>query len=73
MGADRLLAKPGADIRHVTTDAGKGGIDAAVIREEDVAPIVPSLQAEKDDRSQPGQEGQEDGEIDGLQHEGRRG
>jgi hypothetical protein len=44
-----------------------------VVRKEHVAPIVPSLQAEEDDRGQAGQEGQEDGEVDGLQHDGRRG
>ena len=72
-GADGLLATAGADIGHVATDAGKGGVDAAVIRKEHVAAVIPGLQAEEDDRAQAGQEGQEDGEVDGLQHGGGGG
>jgi hypothetical protein len=65
-GTDGLLATAWTDVGYVATDAGKGGVDAAVVRQEHVAPIIPCLQAKQDDRAQAGQESQEDGEIDGL-------
>jgi hypothetical protein len=66
VGANGLLAKAGTDVGHIATDTGKCGVDAAVVRQKHVAAIVPCLQAKQDDRTQPGQESQEDGEIDGL-------
>jgi len=54
-GAGGLLATARTDIGHVATDAGKGGIDAAVIRKEHVSPVIPGLQAEEDDRAKAGQ------------------
>jgi hypothetical protein len=72
MGTDSLLATAGSNIGHVATDAGKGGINATVVRQEHITPVIPCLQSEEDDRAQAGQEGQEDGEIDGLEHGGRR-
>jgi hypothetical protein len=46
VGANSLLATAGTDVGHVATDAGKGGIDAAVIRQEHIAAVIPGLQAE---------------------------
>ena len=67
-GADGFLAAAGPDVGQAATDAGKGRIDAAVVREEHVASVVPRLQSEQDDRGQPGQEGQEGAEVDGDLH-----
>jgi hypothetical protein len=66
VGANGLLAKAWPDVGHVATDAGKGRIDTAVVRQKHVAAIIPCLQAKQDDRAQAGQESQEDSEIDGL-------
>jgi hypothetical protein len=60
-GADGLLAAARADIGHVATDTGKAGVDAAVIRKEHVTSVIPGLQSKQDDRTEAGQEGQEDG------------
>jgi hypothetical protein len=43
-GADGLLATARADVGHVATDAGKGGVDATMVRKEHVTAIVPRLQ-----------------------------
>jgi hypothetical protein len=67
-GTSRLLATAGADVSQAAADAGKRGIDAAMVGQQDVSTIIPSLQAEEDEGGQAGQEGEEDGEVDGLQH-----